>query len=102
MYVCVIEDRQAFNLGLFTRVRLVCALSVYVCVHLHVCVCDRGLQPGIVHQGQASVCIECMCCALACMCDQGQTSLQPGIVHQGQTSVCIECVCMCALACMCV
>ena len=32
MYVCVIEDRQAFNLGLFTRVRLVCALSVYVCV----------------------------------------------------------------------
>ena len=33
MYVCVIE---AFNLGLFTRVRLVCALSVYVCV----CVCD--------------------------------------------------------------
>ena len=38
--VCVIEDRQAFNLGLFTRVRLVCALSVYVCVHLHVCVCD--------------------------------------------------------------
>ena len=41
--MCVIdEDKQAFNLGLFTRVRLVCALSVYVCVyvHLHVCVCD--------------------------------------------------------------
>ena len=31
--VCVIE---AFNLGLFTRVRLVCALSACV-VHLHVC-----------------------------------------------------------------
>ena len=43
MYVCVIK---AFNLGLFTRVRLVCMCIavhvIYVCVyvHLHVCVCD--------------------------------------------------------------
>ena len=35
--MCVIKDRQAFNLGLFTRVRLVCALSVYVCIY--VCTC---------------------------------------------------------------
>ena len=45
-----------------------------------------SLQPGIVHQGQASVCV------CVCVIEDGQ-SLQPGIVHQGQASVCL-CVCV--------
>ena len=66
-----------------------------------VCVIEDGqsLQPGIVHQGQASVCVCVHLHVCVCAIEDGQ-SLQPGIVHQGQASVCVcvylhVCVCVC-------